>query len=981
MMETLFLSILNMSLTASFAILLVMIARIPLKKAPKTISYALWSVVAFRLVCPVSFESIFSLFPSKTTQVSRTITHRQAIMAVSRTAASSVSSAAPAPAMTPAASDPTQTVILVCSYLWAAGVAAMLIYSIVSSIILKRQLESAQHKRFNIYETDNLRTPFVFGILHPKIYIPGGLATEEKSYIIRHEQAHIHRLDYLVKPAAFLILSVHWFNPLVWAAFILMGNDMELSCDEKVLREMGNGIKKAYSSSLLSLSSESHILNGSPLAFGEGNVKSRIKNVLNYKRPAFWVIAVAVLAAVCIGFGLTCNPVSGFSKAASSKSDNFAKEIYQYRTPYCGDNSKVANIAQRLPVPETLTYDRIELTTREKPYSVEIKYRAAPKTIKYYSESLHRMPFDRNAALMFSLVGNMENITFKLEYTLEDGKTQKECPLSYTRQQANDLLEENVWESCGTLDSFSQFYGKLNQTLKKKYQDLEEKEKTQSASASSAEKSSDVKELKPTVPKWSPDQIIGTDMAELDYASEHTIIFHGSFGLYVYDLDSSKIIRSLDLKPIGCNMTQGDSCCIVTVSENGNTVSMHPSDKKEMYVYTVSSNKLVQTAYKESQDMFSNFEQLSGAGAGTGCFSANAVEIQSSPECQYGYLYTSDDTLGTLVYQCGKKTYPLFSIDGKTVVTSAPVPTEIQARIFTTKETDLLKIGKAGITHFYSCFMGKDIPKADRITSFKITDIDLESGGEKEFYVGISYDLTTSGDYFFNCNGTFIPYDKNNDGSGGKWQSCFEKYDIRSLGNSRYQIIPEGTEGIGGDLEPRYTDFDAASGRITLANGKQATIQLHTENAKEFDAAYAGAPGGGIYDLNFQGNYQIKVLDSAEKVLTETDFKTDDGQPANFSGEFSLQFDDYNRDGNPDFTIGQWFTSTNFNYQMYTVLPDGKVKRIDSGSILNLSHDFSVKFEKDKSTGFYAKVFDNSNGTTEQVHYSWNAAKDCFMKG
>lgn len=184
----------------------------------------------------------------------------------------------------------------------------ILVYSVTSVMILKRRLKSAQHIERNIYEADNLKTPFVLGIFRPGIYIPAGLTKEEKSLIIRHEQTHIRRFDHIVKPFAFFVLSIHWFNPLVWIAFLLMSTDMELSCDEKVIKEMGGEIKKAYSASLLSLAMGKRILNGSPLAFGEGNVKGRIKNVLNYRKPSFWIIVSAVIAVVVVSIGLLANP-------------------------------------------------------------------------------------------------------------------------------------------------------------------------------------------------------------------------------------------------------------------------------------------------------------------------------------------------------------------------------------------------------------------------------------------------------------------------------------------------------------------------------------------------------------------------------------------------------------------------------------------------------------------------------------------------
>jgi hypothetical protein len=201
------------------------------------------------------------------------------------------------------------------------GIIALLIYSFLSVMLLKRQLKGAQLIDKNIYEANNLKTPFVLGLINPKIYMPVGLLKEEQNYILIHEKTHIRRKDHIIKRLAFLILTVHWFNPLVWIAFMLMSTDMELSCDEKVLKVMNEDIKKPYANLILSLAAGKHILNGSPLAFGEGNVKRRIKNVLNYKKPVFWVIAVSIIIVSIVGIGLMANPKADKSDESSQITD------------------------------------------------------------------------------------------------------------------------------------------------------------------------------------------------------------------------------------------------------------------------------------------------------------------------------------------------------------------------------------------------------------------------------------------------------------------------------------------------------------------------------------------------------------------------------------------------------------------------------------------------------------------------------------
>lgn len=307
-MNELFFSVLHMSITASYVILFIIILRLPLKKVPKSISYALWSIAAFRLLCPFSFESIVSFIPTGTEEIPQYIFHSQ-MTHTNNNALEPFTEKALTVAPTNYGVSPVQTFFNSWSgYIWIIGIVLMLIYSIVCILILKNHLKHAQHLKSNIYEAVNIKTPFVLGILSPKIYLPAGLTEDEKRYIIQHEKTHISRFDHMVKLLAFLILCIHWFNPLVWIGFLLMSTDMELSCDEKVIRKMGIEIKKDYSTSLLSLATNHRIINGSPLAFGERNVKGRIKNVLNYKKPVPWIIAFSIVMVCIIGVGLLANP-------------------------------------------------------------------------------------------------------------------------------------------------------------------------------------------------------------------------------------------------------------------------------------------------------------------------------------------------------------------------------------------------------------------------------------------------------------------------------------------------------------------------------------------------------------------------------------------------------------------------------------------------------------------------------------------------
>lgn len=296
-MSKLFLNVLDMSLTASYVILIVILVRLLLKKTPKVISYALWIVVALRLLIPFTLESGYSLMPpnNNVNNISHDIIYQQSpqINTGVGQVDTFINNSLSAPTVG-ASVNPLQIYLEIVAYIWFLVIVSLLIYSFVSILILKKRLKNATLIENNIFEAKNIRTAFVLGLIKPRIYLPVGLTKEERDYIIMHEQTHIIRKDHIIKILAFFTLSVHWFNPLVWIAFRLMSRDMELSCDERVLKKMDNDIKKPYANSLLSLNTERIILNGSPLAFAEGNVRARIENVLNYKKPAFWVTLVSI---------------------------------------------------------------------------------------------------------------------------------------------------------------------------------------------------------------------------------------------------------------------------------------------------------------------------------------------------------------------------------------------------------------------------------------------------------------------------------------------------------------------------------------------------------------------------------------------------------------------------------------------------------------------------------------------------------------
>ncbi len=317
--------LLNMSLTASVVIVFVLLLRLLLKRAPKVISYALWGIVLIRLLCPVSIESNFSLFglmdapveelgelTSSIEYVPNNIVHTEYPTVVLQVpGVSDVINDALPQGEEQLVADPLEGPIFLATYAWIAGVLGMAIYAAVSYVRLRRKLFTAIHLRDNIWSADGITSPFVMGLFRPKIYLPNSMEQREQSYIILHEQCHIRRFDHVIKAIGFVALCIHWFNPLVWVAFIMAGKDMEMSCDEAVVKKMGESVLADYTASLLSLATGKHIIAGMPLAFGEGDTKGRICNLANWKKPTFWVVMLAVIACVILAVCLLTNPVSG----------------------------------------------------------------------------------------------------------------------------------------------------------------------------------------------------------------------------------------------------------------------------------------------------------------------------------------------------------------------------------------------------------------------------------------------------------------------------------------------------------------------------------------------------------------------------------------------------------------------------------------------------------------------------------------------
>ena len=347
-MSGFFLSIVNMSISASWIVLAVLLLRILLKKAPKWITVLLWGIVAIRLICPFSIESVMSLIPS-----AETITkapdaprpHFESGFTIIDNQVNDYLGGHYYEGVTrPTGHFVDITTIL--AVVWLVGIVVLLAYTIISYFRVKNKIGTAVLLRDNIYQSENVVSPFVLGIIKPKIYLPFNMNEQDMEHVIAHENAHIHRKDHWWKPFGFLVLTLHWFNPLMWLGYVLLCRDIELACDEKVVKEFNNEQKADYSQALLTCSVSRRIIAACPLAFGVVGVKNRVKSVLNYKKPAFWIVVAAIVASLVVAVCFLTNPKTTMDDELSVFIDTQVADHhsdYKYSKDYNYDNFIAVN--------------------------------------------------------------------------------------------------------------------------------------------------------------------------------------------------------------------------------------------------------------------------------------------------------------------------------------------------------------------------------------------------------------------------------------------------------------------------------------------------------------------------------------------------------------------------------------------------------------------------------------------------------------
>ena len=310
-MSDLFLKIVNMSISASWLVVAVLILRLVLKKAPKWVNVLLWGIVAVRLICPFSFESALSLIPSAETFPEKIISGPSFDVQTGITPIDNRINDYLGDRYFEGVTVPTNNgnnVMTILTIVWIIGILLLVAYTVISYWRLHREIDTAVHYKDNIFQSENVSSPFVLGIINPRIYLPFSMNEQDMEHVVAHEQAHIRRKDHWWKPLGFLLLTIHWFNPLMWLAYVLLCRDIELACDEKVIKGLSNEQRADYTQALVACSVNRRMIAACPLAFGEVGVKERVKSVMNYKKPAFWVIILAVIACVIVAVCFLTNP-------------------------------------------------------------------------------------------------------------------------------------------------------------------------------------------------------------------------------------------------------------------------------------------------------------------------------------------------------------------------------------------------------------------------------------------------------------------------------------------------------------------------------------------------------------------------------------------------------------------------------------------------------------------------------------------------
>jgi bla regulator protein blaR1 len=463
--------ILNLSLSASFAVAAVLVLRMLLKKAPKRYSYFLWLIVFFRFLCPITAKSALSLVPIKSKaliysgQSMGKLTIDTGARNFDSTANYVINNAFSVAPVTSSGPNLMSIFASVSVVIWLAGIITILISLSIRFLKLKRKLQTATMVHSNskrggtaVYESDQISSPFLLGFFRPAIYLPLNLGEKEQIHVLAHEMMHVQRKDYLVKLICFLAVILHWFNPLIWLSFFLMIKDMEMSCDEAVIHRTREDIRAEYSTVLLNISMKQSglIL---PVAFGESNTSSRIKNVLSLKRPRTWIgisaimlIAIATITLMTSSERIERNFDDSGNGPEVLTEEELNNILIDNRTPYIGNHIKDLTLLGALSASEGLEYDHIELQTKQEPYELIVFYNLSENVD---IEDIDKKTEYSNAILLFATIENMSTCSYHIN---NDGE-------SYILSYSRDELEKVFGGSLYSYSENSERIGELKEKI------------------------------------------------------------------------------------------------------------------------------------------------------------------------------------------------------------------------------------------------------------------------------------------------------------------------------------------------------------------------------------------------------------------------------------------------------------------------------------------------------------------------------------
>jgi beta-lactamase regulating signal transducer with metallopeptidase domain len=767
-----FITVLNMSLSATWAALLVMLVRIPLRRAPKVFSYALWGVVLFRMVCPVSFEGAFSLTPVYPEAIPKDIVYaaqpqiQSGITVLDQVVNQSLPAANPV-----ASANPVQIFLEIAARVWIAGGMLLLIWSVFSYLRFRQRLGQAVREEKNIFSSDRITTAFVLGFFRPRIYLPLHLEEKERRYILCHEQVHIRRGDHWIKATALLALFLHWFNPVLWLSYRLMCRDMEMSCDERVMDRMGEGIRRDYSNSLLSISMRQNGL-VSPLAFGENDVSGRIKNVLHYRKPAFWVILALLAAVLVLAVCLAANPLGTVplsEQEGIAYHDNIWGEAVTVVMPGKADTYTLEDPRDIEELSQLLS----SLEVTRAPVSRD----QSESRLWDFSLTFQRpMEVSVGNFTLYFTAGSVWSGPEGLAYGLEDKDTSR--LLQALEEYAARVSQDGNQVQGGYYVGFCQVTDGAEGPL---YAAETNDAGTRLASLllSGTEVPGEVGET-PPVESYLLIQMGDTETIYYTYEDQGRFYMEKQ-GDYRLELDRTTYDGILEVFREVAETAQ---------TGVGSSLTFYQTDNGEVLSFSLDSPELAaQVAELLQGEGDAQVRQEKTIPEGVRDFLRIAVGEN------VWYLYREGDTVWADDLATCRVPLPEDSFQQLWNIYIGTVGEAVSqsASRFTSQGDSMEEIARDGILGYYGAFGAEDLPEEIRLEDFQIQELTPMAGNVEEFAVSVtcSYWTPVAG-YWISANGNSQPLE---DGSW-LWFDCYQEFRFRRTGDGEYQLVESGTGGV-----------------------------------------------------------------------------------------------------------------------------------------------------------------------------------------